>query len=62
MQIETQQIELAPLGSVSVVPPSPSVVYDIVSEWSASPSQKSSSAAVGQQLVHISGAIRWNIL
>ena len=51
MQIDTQQIELAPLGAVAVVPPSPSVVYDIVSEWSASPSRahigRLTAAAIG---------------
>ena len=55
MQIETKTIELAPLGAAAILPPPPSVIYDIVSEWSASPSR----AHIGRLTAAAIGVSAW---
>ena len=55
MQIETKTIELSPLGAAAIQPPPPSVIYDIVSEWSASPSR----AHIGRLTAAAIGVSAW---
>jgi hypothetical protein len=55
MKIETKSITLAPMGAAEIVPPPPSVVYDIVSEWSASPSR----AHIGRLTAAAIGVSAW---
>ena len=51
MQLDIKTITLAPLGELEIVPPRPSVIYDIISEWSAAPSRahmgRLTAAAIG---------------